>query len=82
MSPIQDRRDPQRRSAVLQRIVEWMQRRMEPFTEPPQDVAEPTVAARIIKRLAMRGLVRRVDTGWLPNPLLRAEVPIRQTDAP
>lgn len=76
-----ERRDPRRRAATLHRVISWMQNRRNPFTDVPADVGPPAAAARIVRRIALRGLIRWVGSGWLPNPLLGAPVSLQVVDA-
>ena len=75
-----ERRDLNQRAATLQRVIAWMQARRTPCIVPPDDVAPPDAAARIIKHLALRGLVRRVATGWVPSLVLLQEPGVQQAD--
>ena len=76
-----ERRDPRRRAATLHRVISWMQNRRIPFTDLPADVVPPAAAARIVRRIALRGLVRWVGSGWVPSPLLGARVSLQTVDA-
>ena len=69
-----ERRDPVRRAQTLQKIVERLVRHGRGVR--PSDlmvehiVPEESVAERILKWLAIRGLVRRVADAWVPRAVL------------
>jgi hypothetical protein len=65
-----ERRNHSMRADVLRRVVDWLRAQTAPALRVPESVAEPTVALRILKRLAVTGLVRRSPAGWLPSPVL------------
>ena len=65
-----DRRNHSRRADVVRRVVDWLRAQTGPAQQVPETVAEPTVGLRILKRLAVTGLVRRAPAGWLPSPVL------------
>lgn len=65
-----ERRNHSMRADALRRVVDWLRVQTGPAQQVPDSVAEPTVALRILKRLAFTGLVRRAPAGWLPSPVL------------
>ena len=65
-----DRRHFGRRAEVFSRVVEWIREQRIPGRSVPPGVTEAGAAQRILTRLAFRGLVRRVNGGWLPTPIL------------
>ena len=65
-----DRRNHCMRAEMLRRVVDWLRAQTSPAQQVPASVAEPTVALRILRRLAVTGLVRREPAGWLPSPVL------------
>ena len=65
-----DRRNHSKRADVLGRVINWLRAQTGPAQQVPESVAEPTVGLRILKRLAVTGLVRRAPAGWLPSPVL------------
>lgn len=75
-----ERRDLDARAATLRRVIAWMQVRSAPCTVPPDDIADRDAAVRIIKRLALRGLVRRVAAGWIPSLVLLQQPGVQQAD--
>ena len=70
MERIFDRRNYRGRADVLRRVVDWLRAQTRPAEQIPDSVAEPAVALRILKRLAVTGLARRAPSGWLPSPVL------------
>jgi hypothetical protein len=48
----------------------------------PAEVADPSIAARILRQLAIRGLVRHLNGGWLPSVILTTEMRLVGDDAP
>jgi hypothetical protein len=65
-----NRRDIRRRSEVFARVVAWVRAQTIPVSTVPVEVADPSTAARILRQLAMRGLVRHLNAGWLPSIIL------------
>jgi len=69
-----DRRDYERRSDTQRRVVEWLC--VNPIGSTPDEVANvveisPSVAGRILKRLATKWLVRRDELSrWAAAELL------------
>ena len=64
-----ERRNHLRRSEIAIRIATWIRQQAGPASIP-DEIAEPSVASRILFRLAMRGLARRTGAGWVATPLL------------
>ena len=76
-----ERRDPERRAELTRRLVDWVRQQTRPFTTVPDAITHPSIAQRVIKRLALRGLARHVGDGWLPSPVLQQATPVQQGDA-
>ena len=74
---VNERRNYGRRAEMLRRVVNRLRARRggvlptELASEVPQTVAE-----RILKRLAFRGLVREAAGKWLPTPVLLYDIPL------
>ena len=70
---VNDRRDPVRRAQTLQKVVERLVRHRR-GVRPSDLMVEHTVpedsAERILKWLAIRGLVRRAADAWVPRAVL------------
>ena len=64
-----ERRDHQKRADTLRRVVEWLTRET-PTPHVMPDIADLTVARRILQRLALRGLVRSTESGWVARQVL------------
>jgi hypothetical protein len=65
-----ERRDHVKRAETLRRVTMWILGNTAPTQEVPGDVASHDVGQRILKRLALRGLVRRVGNGWIAEAVL------------
>ena len=68
---IKERRDPVRRAQTLQKVVERLVRHR--GARPSDLMVEhivPDSAERILKWLAIRGLVRKVADAWVPRAVL------------
>ena len=73
-----ERRDHQQRAETLRRIVMWISGETTPGGQVPRDIADAAAGQRILKTLALRGLVRNVGRGWLPHRLLVDTPPTRE----
>jgi hypothetical protein len=69
-----ERRNFQSRSAAVQRVLERLrlERRGVRLHDLQDQQLRPGVAERILKRLAIRGLVRVTEGRWEPQPVLLA----------
>ena len=65
-----DRRNSVSRAETLQRVTTWISQATSPARQVPAYVAIAEVGQRILKRLALRLLVRRVAEGWIAQPPL------------
>ena len=65
-----ERRDSASRAETLRRVTMWISQVASPTLQVPVYVAFAEVGQRILKRLALRLLVRRVADGWMPQPPL------------
>ena len=63
-----ERRDYASRAETLRRVATWISQVTKPASDVPAYVAIAEAGQRILKRLALRGLVRRVAEGWIPSP--------------
>ena len=78
---VKDRRDHVGRAVVLSRVVEWLRAQSAPACHIPAQVADKSVAERIVTRLAVRGLVRKGSAGWLASPVLLSPPELEHVDA-
>ena len=65
-----ERRDSARRAETLRRVTMWISQRTRPASNVPGYIAIAEAGLRILKRLALRGLVLHVGEGWMPSPPL------------
>ena len=65
-----ERRDHQRRAETVQRVTQWITAQTTPAQGMPSDLVPSDVGVRILKRMAFRGLIRYVGTGWIAHPML------------
>lgn len=65
-----ERRDFGQRAETLRRIVMWISGETTPAGHVPRYIADAAAGQRVLKTLALRGLVRNVGQGWLPHRLL------------
>ena len=77
-----ERRNIVERSDLLVRVVAWVRQQQAPASAVPREIADARVAARILTRLAIRGLVRYVQGGWVPTVILANTVEVLAVDAP
>ena len=69
---VKDRRDPVRRAHTLRQVIERLvnhRRGVRPADLVVYDIVLET-AERILKRLALRGLVRETAGAWVPRAVL------------
>jgi len=71
-----ERRDLISRAETLRRVTMWISQVTGPSLHVPSYVVIAEVGQRILKRLALRGLVRRVAEGWIPSPPLLNPFPL------
>jgi hypothetical protein len=65
-----ERRDSARRAETLRRVTMWISQRTRPASHVPGYIVIAEAGHRILKRLALRGLVGRVAGGWIALPPL------------
>ena len=65
-----ERRDFTRRADTSCRVAMWISQVAGPASKVPAYIALAEAGHRILKRLALRGLVRRVAEGWIASPPL------------
>ena len=63
-----ERRNYDDRASTFQRVLLWL--RSTPAPGAPTQLTSSQAGLRILKQLAIRGLVRVTDEGWIPQPLL------------
>lgn len=68
----QERRDLRKRADTTRRVMMWICGETSAVAEVPRYLAAPDVGRRILKQLALRGLVRRDDGGWVARRCLLA----------
>jgi hypothetical protein len=71
-----ERRDPVSRAETLRRVTLWISQVSQPAIHVPSYVVIAEAGQRILKRLALRGFVRRVSEGWIPLPPLLNPFPV------
>ena len=69
---VKDRRDPVRRAQTIQKVVERLVRHrgVRPRDLMGEHIVPEESAERILKWLAIRGLVRKVADAWVPRAVL------------
>ncbi len=77
-----ERRNIHVRSDIVARVVAWVRQQQYPMAAVPREIADPRVATRILTRLAIRGLVRYVEGGWIPTLILANAVEVQAVEAP
>jgi hypothetical protein len=77
-----ERRNILGRSDIAARVVAWVQQQRYPASAVPREIADARVAGRILTRLAIRGLVRYVEGGWIPSLILANAVEVQAVEAP
>ena len=65
-----ERRDHHRRAETLKRVTLWISGETSPAREVPGHMAAADAGERILKRLALRGLVRHTESGWMARQVL------------
>jgi hypothetical protein len=68
----QERRDLRQRADTTRRVMIWICGETSAVAEVPRYLAAPDVGRRILRQLALRGLVRRADGGWVARRWLLA----------
>ena len=66
----QERRDLRKRADTTRRVMMWICGETSAVAEVPRYLAAPDVGRRILKQLALRGLVRRDGGGWVARRCL------------
>ena len=66
----QERRDLRKRADTTRRVTMWICGETSAVAEVPRSLAAPDVGRRILKQLALRGLVRRDGGGWVARSCL------------
>ena len=65
-----ERRNFLKRADTVRRVLAWLRSEDQPVREMPPNVAPRAAGLRILKHWAIRGLVRKTESGWMPLPLL------------
>ena len=65
-----ERRNYDDRASTFQRVLLWLRSETTPVHRVPTQLTSSKAGLRILKQLAIRGLVRVTDEGWIPQPLL------------
>jgi hypothetical protein len=76
-----DRRNPEHRALTLQRLLDVLRAHVHGIQIDALRIDSLTADAteRILKRLAIRGLVRVEEGRWVPRPVLLHETTLRRT---
>jgi hypothetical protein len=75
-----ERRDHRKRADLARRVAQWISGAPSVVGEVPPYTATPDAGRRILKRLALRGLIRRVEWGWVAGSPLIRPTPLRRVD--
>ncbi len=75
-----ERRNARRRTETLKRLIAWFRNQTTETSDVPPEVAPRVTARRILSRLTLRGLARRTDKGWLPQPALVSPAPVQDVE--
>jgi hypothetical protein len=75
-----ERRDFASRAETLRRVAMWISQVTGPASRVPAYIALAESGHRILKRLALRGLVRRVADGWIASPPLLNPSALREVN--
>ena len=73
-----ERRDHFKRAETLRRVVQWLSGETSPAQHVPSEIAAIDIGRRILKRMALQGLVRQTGTGWVAQPVLREPAPLHR----
>ena len=65
-----DRRNHRSRADTIRRVFAWISREGTPVAAIPRYLVTPEAGNRILKQLALRGLIRSTDSGWVPESVL------------
>ena len=75
-----ERRNPHRRAELQSRIVRWLVSQSVPVHRIPEEIAHSAASARILAKLAMRGLARCLAEGWVASSVLRTPSPVQMVN--
>jgi hypothetical protein len=75
-----ERRNHLARAETLKRVTHWISRETLPAQQVPSEIAASDVGRRILTRLALRGLVRHTDAGWVAQRILTAPVALKRIE--
>ena len=75
-----ERRNYSDRASTVRRVLLWIQSERTPVTSLPSHLATPEAGTRILKQLAIRGLIQITDDGWIARPLLLNPSPLLAAD--
>ena len=75
-----ERRDYRRRADVERRVAQWISSAASVVGEVPPYIASPDVGRRVLKKMALRGLIRRVDWGWVARGPLMTPARLRRIE--
>jgi hypothetical protein len=65
-----ERRNHWSRAYTMKRVLTWISREGTPVAAIPRYLVTPEAGNRMLKQLALRGLIRRTDNGWVPSSIL------------
>lgn len=75
-----ERRDHRSRAATLQKVVLWITGATSPVRQVPPSIVRPDAGQRILKQLAVRGLLRRLRHGWVARRVLAMRADLQRID--
>ena len=75
-----ERRDFRTRADTMRRVLAWIRSQDHPVVCVPRHLATPDAGTRMLKQLAMRGLLRSTEEGWVAQPPLLDPPPLIKTD--
>ena len=75
-----ERRDHRKRADLERRVAQWISGAPSVVGEVPPYIASPEAGRRILKRLALRGLIRRVNWGWVARSALVRPALLKRVD--
>ena len=65
-----ERRNFRNRADTVKRVLAWLRSEDQPVRELPSSLIPRAAGLRILKKWALRGLVRKTEGGWMPLPWL------------
>lgn len=75
-----ERRNFRTRADTMRRVLTWIRAQNSPVVCVPRHLATPEAGVRMLKQLAIRGLLRSTAEGWVPQPSLLNPPPLVEPD--